>query len=354
MTFMPMQNNRLASIINPGVAQGGGLEQLAQLIMLNQRQPQQLPTANIGGRNILVKQGSNPLARAGNAGMDALFGLAQNYTAMQTIHKRNQFMQGVQQIASSAKTPDEKINDLVGLYSQHGTDYGLGVKDIVQQYGQMANRNSLTQVYGYDESGNLVPKGAVPKGSKVPDIIAQEKLNKETAEKKQQQDAMTEQVIGTAQDMLDTIQKVKNGIKYFGPYGDVGTRLTSLGGAIDYKDRSEWENNVNKLLSAKVVDQIMSMKNASKTGATGFGQLSEKEGQLLREASTALKRTTDKTAAAGYLDTMEKIYQKILNKNNSSQDKQGQPSQNVLTATNPKTGKKIKSLDGGQTWQLAQ
>jgi hypothetical protein len=69
------------------------------------------------------------------------------------------------------------------------------------------------------------------------------------------------------------------------------------------------------------------MKSASKTGATGFGQLSEKEGQILREASTALNKGLPPKEAQKLLDTMKVKLQKVLaddNGQNNDQFKIGQ------------------------------
>jgi hypothetical protein len=120
---------------------------------------------------------------------------------------------------------------------------------------------------------------------------------------------------------LESIAEAKKGSKYFGPLGNLPSviapsTITSLGQ--DYGNRKIWESNVNQLLSQKVVDLITKMKSTSKTGATGFGQLSEKEGQLLREASTALNKELPEEKALYYLNEMEKINKRILEGNKSN------------------------------------
>jgi len=151
--------------------------------------------------------------------------------------------------------------------------------------------------------------------------LAEKKTLLEIASLEQKQEGIQQKneresdlITSTAQDNLNTIKTIKEGEKYFGPYAGLPTVATSLGGVLDYKNRKKWENNINKLLSQKVVDLITTMKSASQTGATGFGQLSEREGQLLREASTALSKDLDKETAMGYLNDMEKIYEKIISK----------------------------------------
>ena len=60
-----------------------------------------------------------------------------------------------------------------------------------------------------------------------------------------------------------------------------------------------------------MLDVIAEMKSASKTGATGFGQLSEREGQILRDASTALNRGLSPKDAQKYLNEIKLIANKI-------------------------------------------
>jgi hypothetical protein len=118
-------------------------------------------------------------------------------------------------------------------------------------------------------------------------------------------------IVGRTQDALNTIAEVKAGKKYFGAVGPVPT-VNPWG-----YERKKWEANVNKLLSGKMIELMTQMKEASKTGATGFGQLSEREGQILRDASTALNRGLSPDDAEKYLTEMEGILQKVINKNST-------------------------------------
>jgi hypothetical protein len=107
----------------------------------------------------------------------------------------------------------------------------------------------------------------------------------------------------------DTIQKAKEGKDYFGFAGNVPSVPYITG---DYDKRIEWEANVNKLLSGKILEIMNDMKQASRTGATGFGQLSNKELELLRQASTALNRRLPPDVAERYLNDMQKIHERAL------------------------------------------
>lgn len=113
-------------------------------------------------------------------------------------------------------------------------------------------------------------------------------------------------ILDQAQDSLDTIAEIKKGMGYFGA-GSLVPAIPTL-----QPEKMNWQVNVNKLLSGKMIDLMTKMKEASKTGATGFGQLSEKEGQILKEASTALKKTLSPKDAQRYLNIMEKALNKII------------------------------------------
>lgn len=125
-------------------------------------------------------------------------------------------------------------------------------------------------------------------------------------EEKQARENKTQFIKDTAQDTLNTIREVKAGINYFGATGPIPT-LNPWG-----YDRKRWEVNINRLLSSKIIDLMTTMKEASKTGATGFGQLSEKEGQILREASTSLNKGLSPKDAKKYLDEMENSLKKVV------------------------------------------
>ena len=163
-----------------------------------------------------------------------------------------------------------------------------------------------------------------------------------------------EMLQSSAEDMLSTVGEVKKGLKYFGPMGNIPTiaapsTIASLGE--EYGPRRNWEVNVNKLLSGKIVDLMSQMKSASKTGATGFGALSQKELAVLQEASTALKRDISPDDAAKYLNEIERMQRKVL----SGKQSAGLPSGNNRTSGIPKrqgggsqVGQIITGPDGRQ------
>lgn len=171
----------------------------------------------------------------------------------------------------------------------------------------------FTQIANYNnaKSSGLIPEGmditgVSGKNVQIGSDVPRKKFEMEEAEKQTQLQDKTDFIINQAQDSLNTISEVKSGISNFGLTG----QLPSIPGTKRYI----WETNINKLLSGKMIDLMVTMKEASKTGATGFGQLSEKEGQILREASTALKRGLPPEKAKEYLDKMEIVLKKVIQK----------------------------------------
>ena len=220
------------------------------------------------------------------------------------------------------------------------------LKSMVGEQAKSMYRDPLEQEKIQAEIDALkadAPRGFVKVGGKVmndPDYVkpptAAEQFKIDEAEKAAS--AQGDMIRSKAEQNLSSIAEAKKGSRFFGiagglptwasssslpVVGDVGSLLT--GNPKDYKPQGEyderkiWENNINQLLSQKVVDLITEMKQASKTGATGFGQLTEREGAILREASTALSRDLPPEQAIHYLNEMEKINKKIL----------GQPTGNV-------------------------
>lgn len=123
-----------------GNANNRGFENLLQLFMLaNQQKP--IETANVGGHNLLVTGGNKGI----NGGLNALASLSQGAMASQQLSRRNQFLQGVQGVAQANLLPEERINQLTSLLAEHGTDYGFGIKDVLNQYNDMA-KNGMSGI----------------------------------------------------------------------------------------------------------------------------------------------------------------------------------------------------------------
>lgn len=153
-------------------------------------------------------------------------------------------------------------------------------------------------VYEKDKFGNMSVSKIEPISSS--DLKAKQDME-DTNRRIELQNKM---VTNQAQDTLDTIAEIKSRADNFGLLGGVPS--------VPGTDRYIWQSNVDKILSRKIVDLMSEMKNASKTGATGFGQLNQEELKVLKDASTALKKGTPKEKALEYLNAMESSARKVL------------------------------------------
>lgn len=309
--------NRTASDLMGSSGVGmGNLDNFLQLLSLvnQQNQPRPVETANVGGQNLLVNRPTSPA----NTALSALAGAGNTFLAGKQLMGRQQFLKGVQSITASPKSPDEKINDLQSLVAQHGGDYNFGVQDIVDTYNKQANRGTLSrfaseapegmEIVGYDQKGQ-------PMFRKVSRNVAAEKFDADQRTKEEKSQKQTEMVLDSARATLSTISEIKKGLRYFGAAGELPAWPAEY-------SKKNWTANVNRLKDKMVVDLMLNLKSASASGSTGFGPLSEKEGQRLENAATALQKGLKEEDAARYLTEIENAAKKILGGN-----KGGQPAQ---------------------------
>ena len=206
----------------------------------------------------------------------------------------------------------------------------VGTKSLEREQLELKNNQLRNEIGSF---GQPLPAGMVRvdgKAVKDPSYVTPyqqvrvDVANQKKAEAEQAQRDREEILRSSTEDTLETIGEAKKGLKYFGPMGNLPTVAAPSSLFGEYGPRKKWEANVNKLLSQKVIDVMTQMKTASKTGATGFGQLSNKELGVLQDAATALKKDLAPEDAIFYLDEMEKIHSKFLG---GGQQRFGQPDQ---------------------------
>lgn len=154
---------------------------------------------------------------------------------------------------------------------------------------------------------------------KTDNTIAEQKFEADQAETSKKAQLESNMVRDSAQDTLDTIDEIEKGIKYFGAAGNIPAFPAEY-------SKQNWQANVDKLRSNLIVDLIMRMKRASQTGATGFGQLSDKERQVLENAATALRKGLSEEDAQRYLNDIKGMAQKILGEEEQSSGSGSVPS----------------------------
>lgn len=141
--------------------------------------------------------------------------------------------------------------------------------------------------------------------------VAQQKFEADQAAKAQQNERTKAIVLDSAQRTLSTIGELKKGLKYFGAMGDLPPFPAEY-------DKQNWRANFDTLKDKLVVDLMLQLKEASKTGATGFGNLSEKEGQRLENATSALRKSLSEEDALRYINQIEDSAKKVLSPNNNN------------------------------------
>ena len=110
-------------------------------------------------------------------------------------------------------------------------------------------------------------------------------------------------LLADSKDRLETVRYLKDNIKEFGVTGT----LFALPGT----KKATWLSNFNHLISKETLAIMQGLKDASETGSTGFGQLSEKELALLVSGATKLTRGLPEKDAFKILDGMEKALMKL-------------------------------------------
>lgn len=195
------------------------------------------------------------------------------------------------EVANQAR---ERINRL-RMEEKVNTDYSVKKQMDSQASGIP---EGYRPVYEKDKFGNMSVSKIEPISAS--DLKAMQDMEENDKKKQLQNDL----VINKTQDALDTIAEIKSRSSNFGLFGGIPS--------VPGTDRYVWQSNVDKLLARKIVNLIDEMKNASKTGATGFGALNKDELKVLQDASTALKRGTPEAKALEYLNSYEKSLNKIL------------------------------------------
>ena len=196
-------------------------------------------------------------------------------------------------VVEKPKTAQEKLAEIELSNIQGGTQQPIQQEEVPAGYTKVTE--------GKDKYGRPITKIVEDKTYRKPeDIIKLE-------DKEKQKKFATEDVVSNATDMLRTIQEVRSGLKYFGAMGQIPSLPT------DY-DRKSWEASVNNLLSKNIIAVMNSMKQASKTGATGFGQLNRSELQLIQSASNKLNRGLSPERASELLSQLEKKMKKVVSR----------------------------------------
>ncbi len=175
------------------------------------------------------------------------------------------------------------------------------------------NSNGQYQLDSFDSSGKFKFKNKSAKKELTPYQQETLALNKQKYADKQEEyrvanENKSDLIRSNAADMLSSVKRAKEGIERFGLTGNIP--------AIPGSKKVDWHANVDKLKSGNILKLMNEMKNASRTGATGFGQLSNKELEVLQQASLALRKDMRPEDAMKYLDQLEINLSKVIGSRN--------------------------------------
>jgi hypothetical protein len=136
----------------------------------------------------------------------------------------------------------------------------------------------------------------------------------------------------------------------------VGGLNQAVSSVIPWTDAKALSNLVSSLNSEKAIGTLEELKSQSRTGATGFGALSEKELTLLLNKTRALDPTDKmfKENLQVVMDGWSKIRKQVRESRLNLQGKKDEPETTTMYATNPTTKERIMSTDGGKTWTQAR
>lgn len=192
---------------------------------------------------------------------------------------------------------------------------------------------------GQYQATKLDPRGRVKEWS-LPSVEQQkfEKENKEDLEAKQKA-FQAERAM--AEDIKFTISELKKNLKYFG----AGSHIPALW--TEY-DKQAWEANYSHLVENLRLDKLTQLKNASKTGASGLGPVSEKEFASLLGAATSLRKGLNEEKALEYLNIIEEKMDKMLTNSSSGVGVSGGGFQEGKIYIDPSSG--IRALYQGGQW----
>lgn len=229
---------------------------------------------------------------------------ARNYEQEQ---KRNAMMQEIEKVMTI-----EQMKNSMRINNSGNVKPAPGMKLISQKVNQ----------FGIEERqyGPTTPKVNKPEykvvGGKIlqlPSVAGElPTVAYEDPDKIKARQGASEGIIKNTEDMLKTVQTVRKGKKYFGRAGNVPSLITAGFNDEEYGKRTQWEAETQKLMAQRMMEKMIELKVASKTGSTGFGQLTEREGRKIQEASTALNRNLTPDVADKYLVAMEDSLNKII------------------------------------------
>jgi len=162
--------------------------------------------------------------------------------------------------------------------------------------------------------------------------------------------------LSSTESNLDTALTTAERALKLAPGSMVGGLNQAVSSVIPWTDAKALNNLVSSLNSEKAIGTLEELKSQSRTGATGFGALSEKELALLLNKTRALDPTDKlfKENLGVVMDGWSKVRKQVRESRLNLQGKKDDEGTAPMYATNPTTKQRIMSTDGGKTWTQAR
>jgi hypothetical protein len=152
-----------------------------------------------------------------------------------------------------------------------------------------------------------------------PTPMAEVKAQRDMERENKADSIKSQNAIDRADSTIKTIDHLIANKNYFGPLE--GRVAPVFGGKI------EFDRNFKNLQANAVMDVLSEMKSQSRTGATGFGALNEKELSLIMDAASKLDTRLNEATAEKYLNEMKVNLQKIIDREKNGYEGQQQGGQ---------------------------
>lgn len=171
-------------------------------------------------------------------------------------------------------------------------------------------------------------------------------------EKKTEQKNQAIAKLSSNEDSLDVALTTAEKALKLAPNSFLGGVTQAAFSSIPFTDSKALANLVSSLNSEKAIATLEELKSQSRTGATGFGALSEKELALLLNQTRALDPSDKmfKENLRVVMDGWSKVRKQVRESRLKLQGKTEEAQVAPMFATNPTTKQRITSTDGGKTW----
>lgn len=311
---------------------------LKDLLALAERQDEQYGVPNMPAQNPLqnllqmassvAQQTANPNTERGQI----FRGAGNAYLGGLNTQNRQRFFAEVGQISKAPIDPAQKINMLMGLKAQHGTDYGLGVDDIVKQFADLRGQDITMRGQDMTAGG----RGWQPQ-------TKEDAIDFENAKAGMKPPTEAQSTIANYASRLEQANREFDRMAgYINNLPVVGTAINQA--APNFMKSSEWQSY--EQAQRNFLNAVLRKESGAVISPTEFAEGRKQYFPMPGDKPAVIKQKNDnrRLVQENFIRAAGRAYETFR-----EADGGGAP----MYASNKKTGQRIVSLDGGQTWQPA-